>query len=264
MASGALNIVVSNLVFATTNGQKLPLYGSLPDPTSTNNQPFNLIWNTNGNPCSIAYSNLINGMVGYLGTNKLVPYVWTEVFSPYNLYSTNNGLTNIWGWTNVAAITNLYFGTNSLPFTNNTLYPALTNTDRLPIQSELQHSNTTVTLEALRQWMQTNSFVSSYVGTNTNGLSAGVFTFAHGLGVVPKQVRAVLLCVTNDGTFKTNEELSVEGVIQTGSSSPNYSVKVNVSNITVVIQGANGRVHTNTAISTLTDNRWWLKTYASP
>jgi len=264
IASSAGSVIVSNLVFATTNGQNLPLYGSVPDPTSTNNQPFTMIWDTNGNPCSITYSNFLNGMVGNLGTNKLVPHVYRQVFQPQTLLSTNLA-TNIWGFLGVTPVTNLYFGTNTLLFTNNITVTALVAGDLIPFQDEQQHTNNTMTLGALLAWFTNAVPVTSYVSTNTNFLSTVTRTFTHGLGVTPTQVRAVLLCFTNDSPFVAGDEVSIEGLLRSSYTVGNYSLTANSSNIVIRCYSASPAIPTGSGTDmNPTAANWRYKVYARP
>jgi hypothetical protein len=268
IASGAASIIVSNLVFATSGTNNLPPFGE-PNPTSTNNQPFNLIWDTNGVPSAVAYSNMLNGMVGTLGTNKLVPHVYREVFRPYSLYLTNN-LTNVWGFTNIVAITNTTFGTNTLLFTNAPNWASLTNADTIPIHSVKQGSNTTVTLGALSSFILGSS-TNTYTGSSTNGsLSFNREVFAHGLGAKPSRVRGVLLCVTNEGTFIAGDEVDIVGVYNSGATRP-FSLTANATNVIVgqyYYPGQAGTT-TDTATNSIASHsfgtlNWRFKIYAAP
>ena len=260
MASGALHVVVSNLVFATTNGQKLPLYGSLPDPTSTNNAPFTVVWDTNGVPSSLAYSNFIDGMVGTLGSNKLVGAVFRELFLPETLYATNNA-TNIWGWTNVVPVTNLFFGTNSALFTNNLTVRALTNSDTFPFRSKLQgDTNNTVTLDALTQWMS-NNIAPTYVFTNAIPGSSGIVTNAHGLGAIPLGYRVFLQCSNFNLGYGPGDLIDVSsGHSALGTSADGTNVyvhQVNSATINVIPK-------TGGAFAAISNGTWRLKTIVRP
>ena len=264
MASGSSSINVSNILWAYMGTNYLSEFVGLPDPQSTNAQPYSLVWQSNGVPQYLTFSNMLKGASFYLGTVLQVPYVYQDVFRPYSLYTTNNA-TNIWGFTNIVAITNLYEGTNTLLFTNNVNYPMLTNVDTIPIHSTKQGSNTTVTLGALAQYIYTNAPNSFYVGTNTNGLAAGVLTFTHGLNLMPSRVRPVFLCVSNDGVFVNGDELDVDQIRSTtGDLRLNYWSRTNT--VTFAIYSTSSmNVATNSSQNmALTPARWNVKLYASP
>jgi len=152
LVSGAASSVnVSNLVFGTTNGYKLPNWTGSYSGFQTNNQPQLLTWGTNGQPYQQSLSNLEIAVAADLGTNRSLPFIYNQMFQPWNVYGTNTyGFTNAWGFQNVFPITNLFI-TNSYPSSTNT--PTLTNADTIPIYSTKQGSNTTVSLLALGQFI---------------------------------------------------------------------------------------------------------------
>lgn len=265
---GAQFVTVSNLVWMANGTNNLRAPGTTPDPTSTNLQPYFLMWTANSGTGgrALPFSNLLNSAAGYIGTNLEPKYVFAQMFIPSSFYYTNS-LTNIWGFTNIVPITNLYFGTNTLLFTNNQTVQALTNTDTLPIRSVKQgNTNTTVTLEALQQWLLTNAPAPTvYQATNGSTLAAGTFTFNHAFGFTPTDVRAVFLCVSNQTPWVEGDELSFANVFDNGGSAPRVGCWANSSNVVVGLYATGLRVATGTSTFTdLTAARWKIKVIAKP
>ena len=151
--AGAHWLSVSNLSFASSNVQYLPLWSGAFAFTNTN-QPSILVWDTNGVPYYEPLSNFEKSVAADFGA---VSNLWwitnnTLTFKPYLLYGTNSP-TNIWGTTNFP-ITSLLAGTN----TNNTLLDA----DTVPLNSGQQSTNTSATLLSLYQYMTNKNALPAY------------------------------------------------------------------------------------------------------
>lgn len=152
----SLNLPVDLLSFANTNNtaaaysNDLSVYPTPFYPTITNNQPWFIVYGTNGILYTEPYSNVINNAQGLIDTNALT-WTFDQMFFPWTIYGTNNqgpGFTNAFGYTTNFPITALNMTstwTNSLN--------ALTDTDKIPIQAGQQgNTNTTVTTLALFEY----------------------------------------------------------------------------------------------------------------
>ena len=166
LVSGAASSVnVSNLVFGTTNGYKLPNWTGSYSGFQTNNQPQLLTWGTNGQPYQQSLSNFETSVAADLGTNRSLPYTYAQIFAPWTVYWTNTyQFTNAWGYQTNFPITALYL-TNSYPSSTNT--PTITNADTIPIYSVKQGTNTTVTLGTLASFIVPTA---TYSGTTNGGI----------------------------------------------------------------------------------------------
>ena len=115
---------------------------------------------------------------------------------------------------------------------------------------------------------------STALSAFTTGLTANdKFTLAHGLGVVPSYVRAVLLCITNDGTYTAADEVSIEAALS--SDTTDFAVKApfvvvaDAINVTVpyYFVAGNGGVRLpkkdGTGVATITPANWKVKVYAA-
>jgi len=92
-------------------------------------------------------------------TNLGVPFIFQQMFTPYVYYGTN-GFTNLWfGSTNFPIVT--LYATN-IAGTLLTTNATLTNTDTLPIYSNTQKTNTTVSLTALYQYFTNLNALPAY------------------------------------------------------------------------------------------------------
>jgi hypothetical protein len=124
------------------------------------------------------------------------------------------------------------------------------------------------------EWF-TPPFTNSYSQTAASTLptsGSGTLTFAHGLGVVPKLVRVVVVCNDIDSTtgYSTDEEIDLAHVSYSGSiyKSP-YFVYANSTNVCVMYNNAvmplPGVVLKRdlSATATLTAAKWNIKVYAS-
>lgn len=152
-------LVVSNLSFAATNSgstntfvQDLQTY-TQPLVTSSNLNPAQfLVWGTNGQPATISYA-------------QLMPYTWTNLFSPWSVYQTNAS-TNAWGYYTNFPITNLFFTNSVLPTNTPSISNIVTlaSSDTFPVNAASQGTNTTATLGALFQYItnQNPSVLPSY------------------------------------------------------------------------------------------------------
>ena len=165
LASVSSNISVANLSFAATNALSTNTFVPLLPPWSggfsgfdTNNQPQSLWWGTNGVPYAQSLSNLEISVALDLGTNRSLPYIFTNIFQPWSLYGTNS-TTNVWGANTNFPITGL-LATNFQGGTNTTL--TLLSSDSIPIKSGQQGTNTTVTLGAITSYLTNLNALPSY------------------------------------------------------------------------------------------------------
>ena len=117
---------------------------------------------TNNAVESVTYSNLFAGLLSSVNSTSVLAVLdgllapisntFSQVFLPWTVYGTNYS-TNVWGTSNVFAITNLNYPAN----TNLTL----ADSDTVPVNSVGQGTNTTATLNALYQYMTNRTFQAS-------------------------------------------------------------------------------------------------------
>lgn len=205
------NLVISNLMFFNGTNQVLQSYTNTPNfyatnVPATNQQTYYLVWASNGIPYYLTYSNLLAPIIAPLGTNLLVPYIYTNVFSPFVPYQTN-AATNAWGFYTNFPITNLVF-TNAAQ-TNPVTY-TLNDSDKIPIAPTAQNSNTTVQLQAVYQYVTNKAFVITNV--NVPNAAGQITNVAHGLGTTPHSMLWTMVCITNDNGFTVGQELPTEYV----------------------------------------------------
>lgn len=102
-----------------------------------------------------------------------------------------------------------------------------------------------------------------------SGSVFGIVSAAHGLGSVPRAVRAVLVCTTADGAFSAGDEVDATCWYNYGGGNHNACVvscdATNVyARLTRVRSDADGTILDGTAgtVSTLTAGSWALKLQA--
>lgn len=92
---------------------------------------------------------------------------------------------------------------------------------------------------------------------------AVVFTQAHGLGAVPKLIKAVVRCDTADNGFVAFDELGIECLRDAGN--PSAGISADSVNITVTLSTALGNSIPNKGtgvFAAMTEANWSLKLYA--
>jgi len=168
-----INFAPTNNNAGATNLPWLPSQPSQFSGPNTNNQPYTIYWGTNGIPYQVPLSNLEASAARDMGSNYFIPFMFQEVFQPFTLYGTNP-VANPWNnnGTNVTfAITNIYIGTNPVP--------TLTNQDTIPVYATKQATNTTMSLDAINDWLaparinfngQAANFTLATNTDNANGL----------------------------------------------------------------------------------------------
>ena len=268
-ASVSANITVSVLSYANTNGTYyLSNWPGQFSGFQTNNHPEFLVWGTNGVPYQQSLSNLETTIATDLGTNRIWPFTFRQVFQPWTLYGTNGyGFTNVWGSQTNFAITNIYQFANT---SNSTL----TATDTIPVFANMQQTNTSVTLAALAFYV-TNNNNPTFVSTNINifGLSTN-WSYPHGLSNTPALLRVVLVCVAPDagslyGIGDEVDALTASTSIYASSFGHVFGISCNSSNINItrnpisLICLAN-RTNGITYSPITTINNFRLKIYARP
>lgn len=111
------------------------------------------------------------------------------------------------------------------------------------------------------------TYTSSGVGVNTIGSAGPVLTAAHGLGVVPKEVGAVLICSSADAGYLAGDELQAPYIFTAGSITP-LAVYANATNVgaSVWIGASSWSVVNKTtgSFTSITPASWTLKIYARP
>lgn len=220
--SQASNLPVNLLVFAKTNAgstnilnQILPPYTNTPNYFSTNNQTELLIWDTNGVPYEITFSNFVNAFVPPLGSNLFTGWEYTNNFSPW-LFPNTNATTNAYGFYTNFLISSLFF-TNTAQ--TNPAFQTLTNSDRIPILTASQQSNTTATLGAIYQFI-TNQFTqppftvarAQFNGTPlsfnvTNATIASNWFFATNSGLIGPQAISWQFSGSSGTTLPTSPQI---------------------------------------------------------
>lgn len=102
-----------------------------------------------------------------------------------------------------------------------------------------------------------------YTSTTAGTIAAGLSTFAHGLGVVPRFVRAVFICTTNQAPWVVGDEIDVDGLFDNSGQAPRVSVWANATNVVVAVYGTDIRVVSATATFTnLTAGSFKIKVHA--
>jgi len=157
IATLTTNINPALISFGNATNYYLTNWPTAFSPLLTNNQPQFLVWGTNGAAYQQSYSNIISSAMPWIGTNLDIPYVNAQIFKPWTVYGTNMvaPYTNAWGATTNFAITNIYMFGNS-----NVI--ALNTNDSLPIVSTLQGTNTTATVGAMIQFLQSLNALPNY------------------------------------------------------------------------------------------------------
>jgi hypothetical protein len=226
---------VAWMQFAPTNNPgatNLPVLANWPAGAAwsfsgwnTNNQPFILAWASNGVPYQQPLSNLDAAIQSDNGTN---PFVFRQIFQPWNVYGTNStGFTNAWYGPTNFAITNLFIGTNQTA--------TLTDTDAVPVFANAQTTNTTATMLSIYEYM-----------TNKNALP-------------PYTVARIQFSGIAEAVVVSNTASSANGLIQVATnifqSGVIYCVDFATNGAQVQITG----VQTNTpyyVVSQATNNEW--------
>lgn len=257
-------VSLANFV-ATMPLSDIPPYSPAQPSFFNQTNPVNFfVFDTNDQPASITASNAAASFAPILGNLFSLPYTYKQIFLPWTVYGTNSS-TNAWGYYTNFPIT-LY------QFTNNaqTNIPTLSSTDQIPVNSGSQRTNTTATLAALAQYFLLNGgqFVSTNAIIPSNGSQVII---PHLLGVTPKFVRAVLVCITNDvaTTYKTNQEYDINQVCQqVGNFVHEFTVYDDATNV-YVTRASTGSVNLATpagaayvAVTAVPNFR--IKIYASP
>lgn len=106
-------------------------------------------------------------------------------------------------------------------------------------------------------------FTKEYVSPQQTITSGGTLTLTHGLGAVPKLIRAELVCVTNDGSHLAGEIVELgDGYIPASSlSSIGHEVKKSSTEIKVIFGNATTVYLAKTAAGaseSLTNANWRL------
>lgn len=105
-------------------------------------------------------------------------------------------------------------------------------------------------------------FATSFVGTLTTWTNSTRFTFAHGLGVVPKVFGATLRCQTADVGYSVGDEIVP---IVSGGIGYNYVVTADATNIYVITSNAGIVLYNKTTPAgavAATVSRWQIKPFA--
>ena len=196
---------------------------------------------------SLAWANQTNGLGGTnvllsVNTNWVYSTIWkpAQIWSiPTNGFATNaSGVytnpANAWGWTNITAITNLI-----QPGLGGTQVgtPTVTSNDVVPVIAYNQAgSNTTVTLRAIEQWMQTihprqvATLTFSGVANSNDVVTSMTLQDGNGLYTLMSFNNAVT--VSNNLTL-TNLAQRVAAAINSTASSPQFSATASGTNILV-------------------------------
>ena len=138
---------------------------SLPAPFYPTNQLQFIVFDTNGVPHSLAFSNVITALAPSFGTNLNLPFQYQQTWAPWTVYGTNYGFTNSWGWQTNFPITSYYL-TNTVQ-TNPT--PTFSATDTIPINPSEQGTNTTVTIGALYAYFTNQNVTTVPAKVSFNG-----------------------------------------------------------------------------------------------
>jgi hypothetical protein len=157
-------------------------------------------------------------VAGDNGTNWSVPYFNQWLFNPWlfygnqtNIYGTNAGgfplLTNNWGATTNFPITGLFMGSTNTQ--------TLTNSDTLPVFASAQKTNTTMTLDALYQYLTNRNALPPYTVARIQ-FSGYPLTLTLSNNANTSQN---LVNVTTNGTFVTNQ-IYAFSLITNGQSAP--------------------------------------------
>lgn len=142
-------VVVSNLDLYNTNGNQLPIYGTVV-PNTTNNPLYVVVYDTNGIPSAITFSNLLYAWQSFQYTNWIVPLAYEQIFTPWLMYGTNGNFTNAWGTTTNWPIFSLFTNNAAGASTN---VATLVDQDTIPVKSVQQGTNTTMSLLAFYQYL---------------------------------------------------------------------------------------------------------------
>jgi hypothetical protein len=166
----ASNLPVQNLDFAPTNNPGATNIFALPDwftpvPYQTNNQPWFLVWGTNGVPYQIPYSNLVNNAQTTVQSNS-VGWMFSQEFTPWTIYGTNTvaPYTNLFGYTTNFPIVSL----NRTNIAGTATNATLTDSDTIPVNAVNQgplgvaSTNTSMSLLALYQYLTNKTALPPY------------------------------------------------------------------------------------------------------
>lgn len=264
------NMVPTNFPMATTNGNNLPPYTNTPSASNTTYQVLFPVYDTNGGILySLTFSNLVAASASQLGSNNLVPWIYTNTFVPWLI--TKIQPTNFWLFPTNFAITNLQMtNTNGVVITNRTLVDA----DTIPVNSGPQGTNTTVTMATVQQYIQTNNAIlqGSFSLTNVAILAASsgfVTNVAHNLGSTPRFVTWNLLCVTNDQSYVVGDHVAVFNFVDTDQNNvPAFAPGQNATNVFLTEQstaaGISIMIKGTGTYGGITFNRWKAEVFAVP
>lgn len=247
-ASPFLN--VPSFVFWTTNGYTLPAWSGSFGANAVN-PPSLLVLGTNNSAAQWQpLSNALSSFAYDLGTNYSIPFTFRQLFNPFGLYGTNAS-TNLWGVFTNFAVTSLV---QTVVGTNTTL----SNTDFVPIYSQLQGTNTTATLLALAQFIS-NSLPrfpvgwTSYEYTVTSaGAANSIMVTNHGLPGRPQFLSGVLVCKTAEFEFSIGDEIPLENMganngVPIGFGASSTNAWLNSRFALQVFDKTNGTIRTLTA-----------------
>lgn len=113
-----------------------------------------------------------------------------------------------------------------------------------------------------------SSSIARYAAADAAALAgvAYVKDFAHGLGVVPTQIRVVVRANAADATpgYAQNDEVSLESVHDTGAG-PAHAIVADATNVKVILARTGARTiinKTTAARSAMTEANWNVKVYA--
>lgn len=262
------NIVPTNIPFSTAGVNQLLPYTNIPAASNTTFQMLLPVYDTNnGVLFSLSFTNFVAAEASQLGSNNLIPWIYSNVFVP-QIVVKSNATTNFWQFFQNFPVTNLTMtNTNGVVITNRTLV----GTDAFPVNSGPQGTNTTVTLDTIQQYIQTNN--PAIQGRFTSALFAlpavnnVVTNVPHGLGTTPHFVRWVLVNQTNEFGYTNGDEVDISGF--DGNQGHGFTGGADATNVFLMINANSGasvelsRRDTG-AYQSITLNRWKARCYAAP
>jgi hypothetical protein len=157
-------------------------------------------------------------------------------------------------------------------FTNLDAAVSLSGSDRFWIESAAESGPRTITLDGVRNYIDaspgtialTNQLPVTFVSDEADVATGLAVNVAHGLGGVPQQVHAVMVCKTSDLAWAVGDEVSASG-FNISNANPAISWGANATNVFVSVESTTlGIRRKDTGVgATITTSSWKLKVYAT-